>query len=60
MKNIVATLIILHNIKSLFHACQLIPCNDENVVFASEKVQWTFARPCLLFCKKSDKVYSPC
>ena len=29
MKNIVATLIILHNIKSLFHACQLLPHKDD-------------------------------
>jgi len=30
MKNIVATLIILHNIESLFHACGLPPREDEN------------------------------
>jgi len=29
-------------------------------VFASEKARDAFARPCQLFCKKSDKVYSPC
>ena len=28
MKNIVATLIILHNIESLFHACELLPRKD--------------------------------
>ena len=31
MKNIVATLIILHNIESLFHARQLLPHKDDLV-----------------------------
>jgi len=30
------------------------------IVFVSEKAWDAFARPCQLFCKKSDKVYSPC
>jgi len=29
-------------------------------LIASEKVQWTFARPCLLFCKNSVNLNSSC
>ena len=38
MKNIVATLIILHNIKSLFHVCGLPPRNDASRPFTTVRL----------------------
>ena len=55
MKNIVATLIILHNIESLFHACGLPPREDENATSLRAERGNPHRRPvCLCEWKRSN------